>query len=328
MVDTYAAGQHTTAALRAAQFDTNDRSSQARRDAEAWRHDASDAARRRLRAAAALSLELALLQLDAPGGPASAIAIGEATVRALERTSSNDAAFCAVWRLAHLHVLLFAREVDDPEGRTRRDDVAHLPAALQAEWHMTRGIAFETNARLSPGRPQVQQTPFGRTVLPRQPVMERNLRSARAHYEAALAADDTHLETRVRLGRVLLELDEPEPARDHLERAATDRCLDVVCGLGWLFLGEWHMLHGTPAAARDAYVRASSVLELRQSALLGLLAATMQTRPDQAIELTHQFDAEAMLAGRPEPDAWSRYVAGHPFGVATVMRAMREGVGQ
>lgn len=254
--------------------------------------------------------------------------IGETNLRALERTSTDDGTFGATWRLGQLHLLLFARQVDEVEGRVRRDDVKRLPAALQAEWYVARGIASETAARLSIGTSRVQQTPFGTSAVPRQLWVERNFRAALQHYEAALAADGTHLETRVRLGRVLLELGKPAEARPHLERAATERCLDVVCGLAWLFLGEWHMTHGTPEGARRAYVRASSVLDLRQSALFGLLAATMQTRPALAIGLTRQFDAKAMLGGRNEPDAWSRYLSGHPFGLPTVVQAMREGVGK
>jgi hypothetical protein len=279
-----------------------------------------------LRAAAALALELGLLQLQTPAGPDHSIEIGETSLRALERASPDDGTFAAIWRLGQLHLLLFARQLDEVDDRARRDDLKHLPAGLQAEWHVSQGIAAETAARLSIGTARVQQTPFGTSAVPRQLWVERNFRSALEHYEAALAADETHLETRVRLGRVLLEVGKPAQARPHLERAATERCLDVVCGLGWLFLGEWQMTHGTPEGARRAYVRASSVLDLRQSALFGLLAATMQTRPALAIGLTRQFDARAMLGRRSEPDAWSRYLAGHPFGLTTVVQAMRESV--
>ncbi len=327
-VDTYAAGEYLAAVLRATQIDANELLTQGRRDAEGWRREGSDVARRRLRAAAALAFELGLLQLDTPAGPGRSMEIGETSLRALERTAPDDGTFGAIWRLGQLHLLLFSRQADEVDGRARRDDVKHLPPALQAEWHVARGIAFETAARLSLGASRVQQTPFGTSAVPRQLWVDRNLRSALEHYEAALAADETHLETRVRLGRVLLEQGKPAQARPHLERAATERCLEVVCGLGWLFLGEWHMSHGTPEGARRAYVRASSVLDLRQSALFGLLASTMQTRPALAIGLTRQFDARAMLGRRDEPDAWSRYITGHPFGLMTVLQAMREDVGK
>lgn len=326
-VDAYAAGD-SSAAGALSTLDAVAVLAQGRRDVSQWQAEGSDIGRRRLRASAALALELGITHLDIPGdaGPASYIELGETSLRALERGygDADTERFGALWRLAHLQLLLIGGQVTDVDARARRDDVERLPTSLRAEWHVARGIGFETASRMSIGTTRVQQTPFGTTAAPRQLWVDRNRRRAIDHYRAALEADGSHAETRVRLGRVLLESGQHEEARQHLERAASNRCQTAVCGFAWLFLGDWHMLHGTPEGARRAFARASSVLDIRQSALLGLLAATMASRPGTASELTRQFDAQAMLGHQTAADAWSRYLAGYPFGVSTVGMALRE----
>jgi tetratricopeptide (TPR) repeat protein len=327
-VDAYAAGDHVPAAQRVSTVDPDPLLAQGRREVDRWQSEGSDVARRRLRASAALAFELALDRLDNAGdaGPGRYIDLAETSLRALERARGGveTARFAALWRLAHLQLLLLGGQVTDVDARARRDDLGHLPAPLQAEWHVARGIGFETAARLSIGTTRVQQTPFGTTAMPRQLWVDRNRRRAIDHYRDALAVDEAHAETRLRLGRVLLESGQHQEARQHLDRAATDPCVSQMCGFAWLFLGEWHMTHGTPEGARRAFVRASGVLDIRQSALLGLLAATLASRPGAASELTRQFDAQAMLGRQDTADAWSRYLAGHPFGVATVRAALRD----
>lgn len=325
-VDAYAAGQHLPASQRLAAMDAGAVLAEGRRDVARWQTEGSADARRRLRAAAALAFELGLGHHGESDGQGAApyIELGETALRALERSNPESNAFGAVWRLAQLHLWLIGGRITDVDGRARREDVPHLPPALQAEWHLARGIGFEAAARMSLGTARVQQTPFGTAAMPRQLWIERNRRRAIEHYRAALAVHATHREAHLRLGRVLFEIGQHAEARPHLEQAAAEPCAEVVCGLGWLFLGEWQMDHGTPEGARRAFVRASRVLDVRQSALVGLLRATQASRPAAALEITRQFAAQAMLGQHHGPDAWSRYLLGHPFGLTTVVTALRE----
>lgn len=325
-VDAYAAGQHLPASRRVADMDAGAVLAQGRRDVARWQTEGSADARRRLRAAAALAFELGLGHHGESDrqGSAPYIELGETSLRALERSDPGSDAFGAVWRLAQLHLWLIGGRVTDVDGRARREDVPHLPPALQAEWHLARGIGFEAAARMSLGTARVQQTPFGTAAMPRQLWIERNRRRAIEHYRTALVVHATHREAHLRLGRVLLEIGEHAEARAHLEQAAAEPCSEAVCGLGWLFLGEWQLDHGTPEGARRAFVRASRVLDVRQSALVGLLRATLASRPAAALEITRQFAAQAMLGQQHAPDAWSRYLIGHPFGLTTVVEALRK----
>lgn len=327
-VDAYAAGRYLPASQHASTLDAGALLAQGRRDAERWQAERSPDARRRLRAAAALAFELGLGHHGGSDDQGSApyIELGETTLRVLERSDAASEAFGAVWRLAQLHLWLIGGRVTDVDGRARREDVSHLSPQLQAEWHLARGIGFEASARMSLGKARVQQTPFGTADVPRQLWIDRNRRRAMEHYRTALGVDGTHREAHLRLGRVLFEIGQHAEARPHLEQAAAEPCAAIVCGLGWLFLGEWHLAHGTPEGARRAFVRASRVLDVRQSALLGLLRATLASRPASALEITRQFTAQAMLGQQRTPDAWSRYLVGHPFGLSLVIEALREEV--
>lgn len=331
-VETYADGRHAEAVALAGRIDADVLATRAREELERWRSAPAPEASVRLKASAAMAFELALAHLDAsaPGLTERYLSLGSDAVRALERSSAPSPAFTAHWRLASLHYLLLTRQHGELQRQARRDESAELPPALQAEWHMARGVAHETSARLAPAGsiPRVQQTTFGTLPFDRGLYMQRERQTALGHYRAAVEADGGHAEARLRLGRVLAESGETAEARTHLEQVATERCSEPVCGLAWLFLGDWHAAHGTPADTRRAYLRASRVLEIRQSALIGLLRVTLREQPRAALEITRQFDAGAMLDRQPFPDAWSRYLAGTPFGLTAVVDALRNEVRQ
>ncbi len=307
----YEARDPAGALAAAARLAPDDLLRQGRTLAENWQQSRTDDVRRHLGEGAASTAYMDL---------------AESNLRAFERAGNDEttAPFRATWRVAHLQLLLLSSAWHEVEAKARREDLDHLPPALQAEWHLARGIAVDTAARLSLGSSRVQQTPFGTTAMPRHLWIERNQQRAREHFEAAVAADGSHLEARLRLGRLLMEVGDMAAARPHLDRAASGRCREVVCGLAWLFLGDWHMAARAPEAARRAYVNASGVLAVRQSALIGLLGATQQARPAVALELTRQFDAEAMLGQLAAPDAWAQYLAGRPFGWTQVVETLRQ----
>lgn len=330
IVDHYASGRFTDAAAELASLDAAAIIGRARSDLDRWRDDDADTSPARLRASAAIALELAIMHVPAANESASEryLALGEAALRGLDRSERGDLPFVALWRLAQLQYLLVSRQLADVERAARRVDLDRLSPTHQADLHLARGIVHESAARLALGgdAARVQQTPFGTAPMNRDLWIERGRRTALAHYRAAVAADDTHREAQLRLGRVLLEMGVPAEARTHLQRAAVNDCLEPACGLGWLFLGEWQAAHGSPADTRRAYLQASRVLDVRQSALVGLLMVTQRERPAAALEMTRQFDARAMLGRQPGADGWSRYLSGYPLGLTRIISDLRAAV--
>jgi tetratricopeptide (TPR) repeat protein len=314
-----------------------------RNEAEVWRDMATVASARRLKAAAALTFEASLMSggTDDDTARYQYLDLGREIVRRLEDSERaaeragrgatrewRTGAFAAVWRLNQWQFLLLLRQFTQVDRTAQRGDLALLPEPLQAEWHMTRGMVHETVARLWLGPANLGAVPtyVGPTGTTRASWIERARNDAVRHYREALAVQPAHAETHLRLGRVLFEQGKDDEGRAHLGRAATEPCSDAVCGLAWLFLGEWHMAKGTTADARRAYLLASGVLDVRQSALVGLLYLSMRRSPATAVDIAGQFDARAMISGETGPDAWARYTSGHVLRLPVFVHALREEV--
>jgi tetratricopeptide (TPR) repeat protein len=205
-----------------------------------------------------------------------------------------------------------------------------LSPEFLAEWYVARGLAREAQSRQALwDRPtSTQVLALNPTTFDRELWIANERQAAIADYRRALAASSAHLEAQLRLGRLLFENGQADEARTHVTAAATRDCSAMLSGLGWLFVGDWHARYGTAADARDAYLQASRVLDVRQSALVALLRLRLLESPGAAAELVRQFDATSMLGRQQTPDAWSRYLASSPVGLPSVIGALREGASQ
>jgi tetratricopeptide (TPR) repeat protein len=339
-VDAYVEGRHAEAALQIARFDAAATPGVVRSTADTWQADGTADAGRRLKAAAALSFELAISHAAAGADDVSsryldagrdAIRRLEAGERAARGTGPTDASawrareFAAVWRVNHLQLLLLTRQLSQVDRAAQGSDVDLLDDTFQAEWHLARGIARETASRLwlAADTPPPRQTFGMSSATSRDLWIERARGEAIRHYRQALAAQPSHGEANLRMGRVLFEQGQSDQARAHLERATTEPCRDAVCGLAWLFLGELHAERDAGGRATHAYLRASGVIDVRQSALIGLLRLSMREKPSVAVEMTRQFDANAMLGRVQAPDAWARYLSAQVLRLPVFLTALR-----
>jgi tetratricopeptide (TPR) repeat protein len=338
-VDAYVDGRYTEAGLSVVRLDPASAQGVVRVTGDSWLDEATPHGARRLKAAAALCFELALAHGSTGDAPAPRALLNAAreAIRRLDAgqrrqrgASAADAAwqsdgFGAIWRLNHLQYLLLTRQLPDVERAAQASDVALLPAPLLPEWHVTRGAGREAISRLwlEPDSRGAMPSFVGSVALSRTQWIEGALDQAARHYRDALAVDPDHAEAHLRLGRVLFERRRPEEARTHLERAASTPCRDAVCGFAWLFLGELFSEQNDVGQARNAYLAASGVLEVRQSALVGMLRVSLRDAPAVALGITRQFDADAMLAQQQAGDGWSRYLVGHTLRLHVFIDALR-----
>ncbi len=302
------------------------------RDTARWRDNPDkELAALRLRGSAAMALELALVHVRRSDAEKAARYLRLAEdARDTLRMRVGPNAFTAHWDLTRLHLLLLASDfagVNRAGSRVPSDELS--PESL-AEWYSARGLAREAQSRQALwDRPtNTQVLALNPTSFDRELWIANERAAAIAEYRRAIAASPAHREAQLRLGRMLFENGQAAEALPHLAVAATRDCSSVLCGLGWLFLGDWHAKHGTAADARDAYLLASRVLDVRQSALVALLRLRLVESPGAAAELVRQFDANSMLARQQEPDAWSRYLASSPMGLPSLISALREGASQ
>lgn len=302
------------------------------RELARWRDEPDRAlAASRLRGAAAMGLELALAHAQGANTEKAAqyLRLAEAA-RDVLRDRTGTSPFTALWELTRLYLLLLTSDFTAVGKAGARVPINELSPAFVAEWYNARGLAREAQSRQA-----LWDRPTNTQVLALTPSsFDRELwianerAAAIAEYRRALDAMPSHAEAQLRLGRVLFEDGRAAEALPYLTAAATRNCSAIICGLGWLFLGDSQAKHGTAENAWDAYLQASRVLDVRQSALVALLRLRLLESPRAAAELVRQFDSTSMLGRQQAPDAWSRYLASSPIGLPSVVAALREGASQ
>lgn len=176
---------------------------------------------------------------------------------------------------------------------------------------MSMGIVSETEAFFTPA-------PAPSTVLPPSTIrrreaaatrLRRRWETARAEYEAAVAAAPDLLEARLRLGRVLWRLGQPEKARVHFEAViATATATDADNRfLSHLFLGDVFEDRGQLAEAESQY-RAAIDLEPQSARAVVALSHVRFLQGDTAS--AREILAASLEAARPQAgvDPWVSYL--------------------
>jgi tetratricopeptide (TPR) repeat protein len=97
-----------------------------------------------------------------------------------------------------------------------------------------------------------------------------HLQEARTFFRRALKSRPDHIETRVRLGRVLGVLGTHAEAADELQRAHSSSASPLIQYYAALFLGGQLAQLGRSDAAREAFERAAALYPRAQSPRLGL----------------------------------------------------------
>lgn len=294
---------------------------------------------RRLQASALLPLEL-LLEIEGPTVRSDGLAMLETIARiAWERLASFESAtavrtdphdgqqvrtFRRWWRIAVLQYFAstgryaeYAREVAVFGASSDDADAA-------ADFHFLRGLRAETIARLA-GESSIGSSSRIEAPIPRLVGARANLGDAGREYRRALELSPSHAEARLRLARVHLESGRRDEAMQSLAPLLSEPCRDTVCALAFLFLGELHDLADDLPAAAAAYVRASSVTDVRQTALLALMQLAARRGEDaSAFGLTARFTVGDGTVPRDGPDAWGRYLVGRRIDSLAVRSRLRE----
>ena len=131
---------------------------------------------------------------------------------------------------------------------------------------------------------------------------------ARDFYRRVLALAPTHVEARLRLGRVLSQRGEHENAARELRRVVADARDPIVAYLGALFLGRVLETQRNVAAAREQYERAAALFPRAQAPRLSLslLASRSGNQRSAAAGLDAAFDDRSTS---PMDDPWWAYFA-------------------
>ena len=146
----------------------------------------------------------------------------------------------------------------------------------------------------------------------------RALERAEQHYRAALGGAPDRLEARLRLGRVLQQLDKPAEAQKLLAPLTMARD-DRVAYLALLFLGGIEDREHHEAAAADLYDRAAARVPTAQTARLAASEIRHRTGDRQAAA-----DAIPVSAGdRNSSDPWWSYVFGEFWRMDVLLDAIR-----
>lgn len=243
-------------------------------------------------------------------------------------------------RLAADYAGLLARQ---PAGRefARR---FLLLLALRCQWDycLEEGVAWgREGLRAFPGDPELlvavasiheEGAAYGTPTGPAQPAApgsagvrpdaRAQLREARRLFEAALERDPGLALARLRLGRVLFRLGEPEAARAALDRALLGEPGRLVAFLGRLFLGQ---LDEEGGRLDDAIARYRSARELdprSQSAAVALSNALL-LRGDTAAARDALAAGLAQAGRRDRHDPWSEYLVANALGLLELAEALR-----
>lgn len=196
------------------------------------------------------------------------------------------------WNLAHGRI--GAAQVALEQALARHPDDASA-LALRGEIELRQAGVPGREARLDAARAFLERGRAHARVA-ELAQLAGDARTARAELEAALAESPLQAGLHGRLGRTLLELDEPAAARAAFERA---RELDPRSSEPWSGLGRLHFGRGEAELAARAFERA---LELEPdlveaNALLGHL---LEARGERAAAEQHYRRALSIAPDRPD----------------------------
>jgi tetratricopeptide (TPR) repeat protein len=232
------------------------------------------------------------------------------------------------WQVALLQYLLDARR--DVAFQQLRDRIrpAGAPPALQAEYHLLVGMHEESRSRLvvgtAPRRPGDRDMSMGGRSESRLRVLTLSLDTAERAYRKALEAVPDHEEARLHFGRVAVDRKHPKEALTRLAPLLRSPCTTVTCGLAALFTGEAHEQLGALDEATRAYAQASSVADVRQSALLALMQASIRRGElTSGARLSVHFAADTPLGRARDRDAWNVYLAGQRPDAEPLLQSLR-----
>jgi tetratricopeptide (TPR) repeat protein len=146
----------------------------------------------------------------------------------------------------------------------------------------------------------------------------------------ALALDPSLVEARLRLGRLLYQLDGGREAQAELERALSEaREAGHVFAryLAGLFLGELHEEARRPADATAAYREATATLPSGLSARMALSHALLVSgHAEEGWSVARGAFDNSDTNRLADTDPWHLYRRGQAWQAASRLRAMREAV--
>ncbi len=131
----------------------------------------------------------------------------------------------------------------------------------------------------------------------------RNLKDAEGFFRRALALNPRLVESRVRLGHVLLARGKAQDASDELRPAVAAADDPLLLYFGSMFLGAAEEALGHFPDARDSYARAAALYPRAQSPYLALsaLATRRGDRAGALAEIQHVFDLKGAAEERADP---------------------------
>lgn len=156
--------------------------------------------------------------------------------------------------------------------------------------------------------PRIQASLGSRPGRTRTTVGSRRheLRQAQADFRDALRHDPGLVEARVRLGRVLADLERPQEAVRELKLAVTQADQPILLYHAWLFLGEQEAVLGRIAEATSAFERARDLFPAARAPHLAL-SQLARARGDRAAALA-SLDSALRLGASASDDPWSSFL--------------------
>jgi tetratricopeptide (TPR) repeat protein len=139
----------------------------------------------------------------------------------------------------------------------------------------------------------------------------------------ALTIDPTFVEARLRLGRVLIQLQKLEEGLRFVEQAVAESSDRVMRYYGSLFAGDALLALGRAADARESYQRAIALFPDGQAARLGLGSA-LRALSDGADALDAMLPTLTKApSSREGDDPWWQYYDGDAAHVETLLEQLR-----
>jgi tetratricopeptide (TPR) repeat protein len=153
-----------------------------------------------------------------------------------------------------------------------------------------------------------------------EPAIARTLETARDFLRRSIEADPNESESRLRLGHVLIELNDLDGASTVLAAYDWSRDGPAFGYLVGLFEGELHERRGNRAAAAESYERAASLVPGRQSALV---ARAHVAHFEGARAESARVMAQAFSGDRTVVDSWWLFTRGQAWRVDAYRKTLR-----